>query len=151
MANLIENIDATVVRGHQIASGTTASSPYPAGTIALQKPHFKALGLDLSACYDGTLNLQLDAKSFSIKHADYCFENLRWIDGVNPETFSFVACQIECGEKCHPAWIYYPHPDTKTQHFQPDNLIEVLTEKIADISYGSRLALHYDHRKLQVD
>jgi hypothetical protein len=37
------------VSGHGVASGQAAASPYPAGTIALQSPHFASLGLDLSS------------------------------------------------------------------------------------------------------
>ena len=43
--------------GHGVASGTSKESPYPDGTIRMQFPVFKALGLDLSSCLFGTLNL----------------------------------------------------------------------------------------------
>jgi hypothetical protein len=45
--------------GHQVASGLAVNNPYPAGTIAMQTPFFKALGLDLSGFYVGTLNVSI--------------------------------------------------------------------------------------------
>ena len=47
--------------GHGVASGRSNESPYPNGTIRMQAPVFKALGLDLSGCYFGTLNIDFAA------------------------------------------------------------------------------------------
>ena len=43
--------------GHGVASGRSTDGPYPEGSIALQRPHFARLGLDLGACFNGTLNV----------------------------------------------------------------------------------------------
>ena len=48
-----------VVAGHGVASGRAADSPFAAGTIELQAPHFAALGLDLSPFVMATVNLDL--------------------------------------------------------------------------------------------
>ena len=49
-----------VIKGHQVASGKAIDSPFSAGTIALQKPLFKKLGLDLSQMFNGTINLAIE-------------------------------------------------------------------------------------------
>ena len=44
-------VSGRVCSGHGVASGRSAGqphNPYPAGTIAMQMPYFKALGLDVS-------------------------------------------------------------------------------------------------------
>jgi hypothetical protein len=147
----LHSISGILVQGHQVASGASTCSPYPAGTIKLQKPYFRELGLDLSACFDGTLNVAIEAKSFQILRADYYFENLRWVDDFNPETFSLVACQLEFASIRYAAWVYYPHPETKTKHFQQPNLVEVLAPKISGIKYGDKLRLHFDATKFKVE
>ncbi|GAA0856660.1 hypothetical protein GCM10009114_19490 [Aliiglaciecola litoralis] len=147
----MQSIEAILLKGHQVASGANPDTPYPAGSITLQKPYFKKLGLDLSRCFDGTLNLRLPARSFDILKSDFCFEEVQWIQGFRRETFSFVACQLEFQTKCFPAWVYYPHPETKTQHFQQPNLIEILAQKIDNLAYGDTLTLHYDAAKLRIN
>lgn len=130
-----------LVEGHQVASGKGAESPYPVGTIAMQKPFFKKLGLDLSGYFEGTLNLKLPIQSFHIEQPDFCFENLVWAPGFNKETFSFLKCQILYKSQHYAGWVYYPHPETKTLHFQQNNMIEILAPTIENIVYGDELTL----------
>lgn len=148
--HLTSLISGKLVKGHQVASGNSASSPYPAGTIALQKPHFKKIGLDLTHMFDGTLNVQLNAQSFRILKPDWKFEQIQWIDGFNAETFSFVAVELEFAKKRYSAWVYYPHPETKTQHFQAENLVEILAPCISNIAYGDTIALRYSATSLLI-
>lgn len=148
--HLSKRVQGTLIKGHQVASGKSSTSPYPAGTIALQKPFFEKLGLDLSKMFDGTLNIQLNAEGFSIVKPHWQFEQLQWIDGCNAETFSFVAVELEYANVRYPAWVYYPHPETKTQHFQAKNLIEILAPKINGIQYCDEIALHYSTSSLLI-
>jgi hypothetical protein len=55
----LNGIAGRVVHGHGVASGRSASSPYPRGTIALQAPHFLERGVDLSPFFAGTLNVDI--------------------------------------------------------------------------------------------
>lgn len=148
--HLTSLISGTLVKGHQVASGNSASSPYPSGTIALQKPHFQKRGLDLSYVFDGTLNVQLNAHSFRILQPNWKFEQIQWIQGFNAETFSFVAVELEFARKRYSAWVYYPHPETKTQHFQAQNLVEVLSPKVNGIKYNDNVLLHYSPNSLLI-
>lgn len=130
-----------VIQGHQVASGGAEDSPYPDGSIALQMPHFARLGLDLSDFYPGTLNVSIAPKSFELANADYRFEHLQWIDGFAPETFSFCRCNLIFAEVSRSALVYYPHPETKTQHFHNASLLEILAPKIDGIAYGDKVSL----------
>ncbi|WP_342806656.1 hypothetical protein [Alteromonas sp. M12] len=144
-------ISGVVVQGHQVASGKGAGSPYPAGTIEMQRPFFKHLGLDISECFDGTLNVQLPVCAFRILKPTFCFENLHWAKGFNQETFSLVKCQIKFQVQQFDAWVYYPHPETKTQHFQQQNIIEILAPPIVNIHYGDNVTLMFNSDTIEFD
>ncbi|MFA3792703.1 hypothetical protein AB6T38_16475 [Aliiglaciecola sp. SL4] len=143
------SVSGTVIKGHQVASGSGTDSTYPTGTIEMQKPFFKDLGLDLSQCFNGTLNVQLAVSGFKILHPSFCFENVTWAQGFNPETFSFVKCQITFQGQNYSAWVYYPHPETKTLHFQQSNLIEILAPPIDNIYYGDQITLDFPAQSIE--
>ncbi|WJG09765.1 hypothetical protein [Aliiglaciecola sp. LCG003] len=142
------SVIGTLIAGHQIASGTNSNSPYPAGSIAMQLPKFKALGLDLSDCFAGTLNLQFAVNSVEIIKPDFTFEDVLWAEGFMAETFSFIGCEIALNNRVYKAWVYYPHPETKLRHFQQTNVLEILTLPIQPIRYGEQLEFHFDADKI---
>ncbi len=141
----------TLVEGHQVASGRASTSPYPAGTIAMQKPFFAELGLDLDSYFDGTLNLKLPVKSLTLRKADVQFKQVHWADGFPAEDFSFIRCVIHHQQKQLNGWIYYPHPETKIQHFQKANIIEVLAPKLEHLCYGQALALSFAAESFDIE
>jgi len=47
-----------------------------------------------------------------------------------------------------PALVYQPVPETKINHFQAKNVIEIITEKIAGLSYGDQLVLEIERSKV---
>lgn len=138
--------ESIVVAGHQVASGRSTDSPYPGGTIAMQKPFFQQRGLDLSGFFDGTLNLQLPVSEITLCHADYYFEKVNWAQGFAAEDFSLVRCQLTFHNLLYAALVYYPHPETKLGHFQATNILEVLAPPIVGIHYQDRLTLHLPAR-----
>jgi hypothetical protein len=146
----LKKVNGIVQSGHQVASGLGKSSPYPTGTIAMQTPYFRKLGLDLSSYYPGTLNISIDPLCFTLKQADFAFKNVVWAEGFPSEDFSFVNCTLIFQEQRYPALLYYPHPETKIQHFQPDGLVEILSEKIEGIGYGDSVVIEYDKNKVQM-
>ena len=141
-------IQGQLVPGHKIASGQNPDSPYPDGSIALQIPHFKRLGLDLTTYHPATLNLSIAPARFRLQRADYCFENLQWVAGFHPETFSFVGCEIRWRNTLYPAYVYYPHPETKTRDFHNDGLLEIIAPFIDGVQYGDKLELLYSEANL---
>ena len=138
------------MRGYGVASGTGAKSPYPAGSLELQLPHFRAQGLDLNRYFLGTLNLKLDATSFTLTKPRYYFAQVRWTNLHGPEDFSFSPCRIGFRSIRHDGLIYYPHPSTKPAHHQPPNLIEVIAEWIHGISHGAKVVVLVDPHEVEI-
>lgn len=132
----------TVVAGHGVASGRsagTAGNPYPQGSIAMQAPLFKTLGLDLSHCFLGTVNLSISPQAWSLRQADHRFEALYWTDLHPPETFSFASVQVDWQGAWHAGWIYQPHPETKAAHFQGSDVMELILPRLTGLQSGMRL------------
>ena len=53
----MKQVSGIIKSGHQVASGIAKNNPYEKGTVAMQLPFFRDLGLDLSDFYLGTLNI----------------------------------------------------------------------------------------------
>ncbi|MGD1938013.1 MAG: hypothetical protein ACFCA4_10715 [Cyanophyceae cyanobacterium] len=81
-------VEGILVAGHGVASGESPHSPYPKSTIAMQKTHFKAGGLDLDGYFEGTLNLSISPKKFQLLNPRHRFPLLRWTDLHPPETLT---------------------------------------------------------------
>lgn len=142
-------VEGVVRRGHRVASGPSAAYP-DYGSIEKQKPLFKELGLDLDRMFDGTLNVDIRPFEFHLSNPRHTFENLAWTDLTEPETFSFSACRIRHQETEVNAWVYYPHPETKKQHFQSNSTIEILSPPIAGMAYGAAVELSLNADEVSV-
>ncbi|MBM0743287.1 hypothetical protein JOY44_16985 [Phormidium sp. CLA17] len=134
-------VPGVVQQGHQIASGWANYSPYPKGSIAMQMPYFQALGLDLSALFNGTLNISIYPATFVMQHPTYTFREVHWTAAHPPETFSFSPCQLRFQSLQYEGFVYYPHPETKQRHFQNSAILEILAPPIAGIGYRDRVEL----------
>lgn len=145
-----QTVTGEVVAGYQIASGGAEDSPYPSGSIPLQKPFFKKLGLDLDHCFDGTLNVDIAPNTFEILQPSFRFELVEWMPGFAPETFSFIECEIVTNSLTTNGFVYYPHPETKTQHFHNNQRLEVLAPLIPNLNYGDAVMLRYDTAYLNI-
>ena len=142
-------INCRVVQGHQVASGRAVNSPFPSSTIAMQKPIFAALGLDLVDVFNGTINLELiDIKAVKLNNVDFQFKQVKWSDGFPAEDFSFINCQLIVADTCYSAFIYQPHKETKVAHFQPANILEILAPPITNLDYGDTVTLVVSKQKL---
>lgn len=140
--------------GHGVASGRASDSPYPAGTLVLQRPAFARCGLDLGECFNGTLNLLVPGGEWRLSEPALRIDRLAWTPLHPPETFSFWPCLLRwpaptgadspVGADTEAAtnpvepplagWIYWPHPETKRSHHQPAGQLEVLMPWIADLA-----------------
>ncbi len=136
-----KEIEATLIKGHQVASGTAPGVFYGQGTINLQKPFFKDLGLNLDDYYNGTLNFNIAPYQISHKIPDHQFSLLKWHNDIPPETFSFIKLKLRHRGQWYAGFVYVPHPETKVDHFQPNNTIEVLMPFIKDLHYGDKVCL----------
>ena len=108
-----------------MASGRAAgSSPYPAGSIALQSPFFQAQGIDLSSYFPGTLNVDL-APHRPPPGRPVFDGRLRWF-GELEERFVLTPIALRHAGVVHEGLWYYPHPETKPGHFQRPTVVELL-------------------------
>ena len=136
-----ETVPGTVVRGHGVASGRAGDPRFPGGTVAMQIPFFRALGLDLSGFHPGTMNVDCAPRSFRPGPGALLFERVKWHPEMPAETFSFARATFIRGGERFPAWIYWPHPETKPEHFQPGGVAEVIAPRVPGLAYGDRVLL----------
>ncbi|QYY35690.1 hypothetical protein [Ruficoccus sp. ZRK36] len=141
MENQWQRISGTVAPGYGVASGQGHDPRYPEGTLAMQWPIFAELGLPLEGIFRGTLNIDISPRRFELTGRDWHFPLVKWSPHIGPETFSFSRCRVHWQGQVHDALIYYPHPETKPEHFQSDSTLEVLAPRLEGISYGSTVEL----------
>lgn len=141
-----------LIDGHGIASGRSAKSPYPRGSLAMQAPFFAAQGLDLSNCFMGTLNVNIAPEIWTLRKAQYQFENLRWTHLHPPETFSFVSCLLRTTPQNSwvDAWLYYPHPETKKMHLQAANIMEIIAPPMQSCAITSKVELRFKSQHISL-
>ncbi|WP_199315583.1 hypothetical protein [Aerosakkonema funiforme] len=140
-----------VKEGYGVASGQGKDPRFPNGTIEMQKPFFQELGLDLSNYFPGTINVSIAPRTYEIKRAKYTFRNVKW-SAEPAEDFSFCDCQIwlKQGES-QSGLIYYPHPETKPEHFQTPDTLEIITSFIGELKYGSKVIIAIDSEQIKLD
>ena len=144
-------LSGVIQKGHHVASRRCLDPRFPEGTIQMQKPHFKKLGCDLDAYYPGTINLNIAPFLFRITRARFRFNNLRWSSDTPPENFSLADCRILTeGKRIMNGLLYYPHPETKPEHFQAPEVMEIITFHIERITYGQELLLEIDSHQVEI-
>ena len=130
-------IAARLVQGHRVASGLNGNPRFPGGTLRMQTPHFRARGLDIGHLYPGTLNVSIAPFSYRVVKARYNFANVKWHPTEPAEDFSFFDVRILWPHAAPVAGlIYFPHPETKPEHFQQPDVLELLLPFVADLQYG---------------
>lgn len=144
----MKRITGILTRGHQVAS--RPSKDYPYSTLEKQKPYFKSLGLDLYPYFNGTLNISIAPLTFKMIKPEFTFEKVEWTDLHPPETFSFSRCNVIFKNKNYAGWVYYPHPETKKNHFQNPALIEVIAVEIPNIQYGDSVDVEINEDEINV-
>jgi len=122
--------------GHGVASGKGKDERYPEGTLKQQFEHFLKKGLDLGNYFRGTINLDISPSSYQIKKPKYFFKNIDWSDYIPPENFYFFDVSLSFKDKTYDGLIYMPDPETKEDHVQIPNMLELILPKIKGLSYG---------------
>lgn len=145
-----QRIPGVVVKGAQVASGQAKDNPFPAGTIALQTPHFRELGFDISGYYPGTINVEIAPKLFAIRNPSHTFRNVKWVEGFSAEDFSFSAVRLLVDGCSHDGFIYYPHPETKLCFAKEPTVLEVIAPLIQGLRYGDRVTLAVDPTEVMI-
>ncbi|MCB0103212.1 MAG: hypothetical protein H6635_07395 [Anaerolineales bacterium] len=145
---MLKKFPGILVQGYQVAS--RPSKDYPYSALEKQKPYFKALGLDLYGFFTGTLNISIAPLSFEMTAPEFTFPLVEWTDLHPPETFSFSRCNVIFKNKKYPGWVYYPHPETKKNHFQDRSLLEVIAHKVTGIQYGDTLEVELNLQEVEI-
>lgn len=140
-----------VKKGHGVASGKSRNPRFPEGTIEMQKPFFYERGLKLDDYFPGTINLSISPYRYEIKHSKYTFKNIKWSPNDPAEDFSFFDCRISLNTgQVLSGLIYYPHPETKTEHFQSSDILEIITPFISGLKYGDELIVEVDSQQINI-
>jgi len=135
-------ISARLVEGHRVASGLNGDVRFPGGTLRMQLPHFLARGLDLRAFHHGTLNISIAPLVYRVVKARHTFTSVKWHPTEPAEDFSFFDVRlIRPGANPVAGLIYFPHPDTKPEHFQQPDVLELALPFVAGLRYGMELNL----------
>ena len=141
-----------VERGYGVASGRAQDPRFPQGTLAMQQPFFERQGLDLSQYFLGTINLSIAPHRYQIKQAKQTFRQIQWSPTEPAEDFSVFDCRLLVGSQPpFDGLIYYPHPETKPEHFQPPTTLEIITHWINNLQYGDQLLLEVNSQQISID
>jgi len=145
-------ITARVVQGHRVASGLNGNPRFPGGTLSMQIPHFRRLGLDLSPLYQGTLNVSIAPLQYRVAGPRYTFSKVKWHPTEPAEDFSFfdVRVLLPKGEAVA-GFIYFPHPETKPEHFQAPDVLELLLPFLKGVKYGMELSLEIPAEQMRFE
>lgn len=138
----LQTVIARIVPGHRVASGQNANPCFPGGTLRMQTSFFRALGLDLAAFHTGTMNISIAPCSYRVVKAPTTFRQVKWHPTAPAEDFSFFDVQLmREGGPPVAGKIYYPHPDTKPEHFQQPDVLELLLPFVEGLKYGDEVRL----------
>jgi hypothetical protein len=118
----------------------------------MQAPHFLALGFDLGAYYRGTVNVNIAPHSYRVVKARHSFHNLKWHTTEPAEDFSFFDVRLlRLGGPSIAGYIYYPHPETKPEHFQQPDVLELLLPFVEGLYCGAELALEIPKAQMVIE
>nr|ACO70918.1 conserved hypothetical protein [uncultured Verrucomicrobiota bacterium] len=108
----------------------------------MQAPHFLSRGLDLSAFHLGTLNVSVAPMRYEVVAPVLTFRAVKWHPVEPAEDFSFFEVRL-VAHAVHPVagLIYYPHPETKPEHFQEADVLELLLPWTEGLAYGSQISI----------
>jgi hypothetical protein len=145
-------IPARTVEGYRVASGQNNNPRFPGGTLRMQTPHFQALGLNIGVFYPGTLNVSIAPLTYRVGKAKHTFRKVKWHPVEPAEDFSFFEVRaIFPGRSSVDGLIYYPHPDTKPEHFQQPDILELLLPFTEGLHYGMNLTLEIAPEQLLIE
>lgn len=147
-----QNITARLMQGHRVASGLNGNPRFPGGTLLMQQPHFLALGLDIGIFHRGTLNVSIAPLSYRVVKPRLTFREVKWHPVEPKEDFSFFDVRLVGANRSPVAGlIYYPHPETKPEHFQASDVLELLLPFVDGLHYGMELSLEIPSDQMAIE
>lgn len=147
-----QTISARIVPGHRVASGLNGNPRFPGGTLRMQEPHFLALGFNLAFYHRGTMNVSIAPRSYRVVKAPMTFRNVKWHPTEPAEDFSLFDIRLLRPDVLPvEGKIYFPHPDTKPEHFQQPDVLELLFPFVPGLNYGDEIRLSIPSDQMAVD
>jgi hypothetical protein len=134
-----------VIAGHGVASGVSGDPRFPEGTLSLQLPIFAELGAEVTAFHPGTINVQTETVLL-LPTPHHLFRGVKWHPAAPQEDFSLFEIELKHEGSLLQAMIYLPHSETKPEHHQPADVIEILAPPVAGLGYGSAVTWRYKPR-----
>ena len=118
----------------------------------MQVPYFKKLGLDLTGFYPGTMNVSIAPLQYKIVKPRYTFRSLKWHPTERAEDFSFFDLRLlGHGKESLNGFVYFPHPETKPEHFQKSNVLEFLLPHVDGVKVGSTLQVEIPSEQMRLE
>lgn len=118
----------------------------------MQLPYFLALGLDLRPFHPGTLNVNITPCRYRVIKARHTFDKVKWHPTEPAEDFSFFDVRaIRPGASAVEGFIYYPHPETKPEHFQQQGVLELLLPFVEGLRYGDEVRLEIPASQMAIE
>ena len=132
-----------VVEGHGVAGGRGGDPRFPDGTLALQWPHLEQVAdLPLTGLHRATINVVTTPWHVELVAPWWTVRQLRWHPDVPPEDVSVVPCRAAVGEgPTAEGLVYHPHPETKPDHHQPADVLELLLPHMTGVHVGAVVRL----------
>ena len=144
-------VKGNVKKGYGVASGISGDLRFPRGTLKLQKPFFQERGLNLDGYYLGTINLSIAPHRYEVKVPKCTFRQVEWSPENPAEDFSFFDCRILTNSNHRlNGLIYYPHPETKPEHFQSPDVLEIITFPIDGLNDRDKLIMEVDREQMAI-
>lgn len=135
-------VKGTLVSGHGVASGKNRDI-YPKGSVELQYPFFKELGIDIGECYPGTLNVSIAPRTYEIKKPYRSVQDLLWYPPRKmSENFDFARCLVQSENFLASGLVYRPDPKTKKVHFDKPEELQIIAGFLPDAGYGDALTVY---------
>ncbi len=145
-------ITARLNQGHRVASGLNGNPRFPGGTLLMQQPHFLARGLDIGVFHRGTLNVSIAPLRYRVVQPRLTFRDVQWHPVEPKEDFSFFDFNLLRADHLPLAGlIYYPHPETKPEHFQAPDVLELLLPFVEGLEYGMELRLEIPAKQMVIE
>ncbi len=119
----------------------------------MQAPFFLAQGIDLRRYFSGTINVSISPRRYTVVKAWKTLRGVKWHPTEPAEDFSFFRVWVSLpGDSAPPAagLIYYPHPETKPEHFQAPEVLELLLPFLEGIHTGAELTLHLSADEMRI-
>jgi len=143
-------VQGEIKSGYGVASGKRKDERYPEGTLKQQFKYFLDRGLDLSIYFMGTINLDISPNTYEIKTPKHFFKNIDWSDYIPPENFYFFDVSLYHINKTYQGLIYMPDPETKEDHVQKPNILELILPKINGLEYGHMVDIAIKKAQLNI-